>query len=136
MSDKTPMAAPAKGGVVPYLNVEGAEKASEFYQKAFGAELAAMNPPDDKGRTMHVHLVINGGSLMLSDFYPEHGHPVVKPSGFSVALIVRDIDKWWKRAIDAGATSVTPVQKMFWGDRYGQLKDPFGVMWALNEPAQ
>src|SRR5580658_9139876 len=130
-----PVYAPAKGGATVYLNVDGAVKAFHFYQKAFGAELAAMQPPDAQGRTMHAHLYINGSSVMLSDFYPEHGHAKVAPAGFSVALHVGDIDTWFKRAVDAGATVTMPVQKMFWGDRYGSVQDPFGVSWAINEPA-
>lgn len=129
-------AAPVLGGLVAYLNVDGAIKASEFYQKAFGAVEVARVPPDEKGRTMHIHLHINGSSLMLSDFYPEHGYPVEKPQGVSLTLQVKDIDSWWKRAVAAGATVKLPVDRMFWGDRYGQVVDPFGFIWALNEPAQ
>ncbi len=128
-----PQKATVKGGVVPYLQIAGAAKAADFYQKAFGAEIAAFHPVDDKGRTMHIHLYINGGSLMMSDFYPEHGHPEEKPAGFTLTLDVKGIDAWVKRAADAGATVVMPVQEMFWGDRYGQLKDPFGVLWSINE---
>ncbi|PZN29719.1 MAG: glyoxalase [Proteobacteria bacterium] len=109
-------------------------KAAEFYQRAFGAEIAAAYPVDDKGRTMHVHLYVNGSSLMLSDPFPEHGAPLEPPQAFTLTLMVSDIDAWWQRAVDAGATAVMPVQEMFWGDRYGQLRDPFGVRWALNEP--
>ena len=138
MSEKqateTAATAPVKGGVVAYLVLDGAMKASEFYKRAFGAEVAALHPPDDKGRTMHVHLYINGGSLMLCDAYPEHGAALEKPQGFTLTLAVDDIDAWWKRAVDAGAAVVMPVQKMFWGDRYGQLRDPFGIAWAMNEP--
>jgi PhnB protein len=130
-----PKANPAvKGGVIAYLQVDGAMKAAEFYKRAFGAELAAAHPVDDKGRTMHVHLYINGSSVMLSDAYPEHGHALQKPQAFNLTLTVDDIDAWWKRAVDAGATVVMPVADMFWGDRYGQLRDPFGVLWAMNEP--
>jgi uncharacterized glyoxalase superfamily protein PhnB len=99
---------PVKGGVVAYLSVDGALKATEFYKKAFDAKVAASHPPDDKGRTMHVHLYINGSSVMLSDPYPEHGHPFVPPAGFDVTLQVDDIETWWKRAIAAGAQSVLP----------------------------
>jgi len=120
-------------GLIPYLSLSSATGASEFYQKAFGAEEAARHPVDDKGRTMHIHLYINGSSLMLSDAYPEHGHSLEKPAAFNLTLQVKDIDSWWNRAVAAGATSVMPVQQMFWGDRYGQLRDPFGVMWSLNE---
>ncbi|HEU4486691.1 MAG TPA: glyoxalase/bleomycin resistance/extradiol dioxygenase family protein [Povalibacter sp.] len=121
------------GGLVAYLTVDGAAKASEFYQKAFGATEAFRNPLDEQGRTMHVHLYLNGSSLMLSDAYPEHGHPLKEPQGFSMTLQVDDIDRWWERAVGAGAQVVMPVQKMFWGARYGQLRDPFGVSWAMNE---
>ena len=129
---KSPAPAAVKGGVVAYLQVDGATKAAEFYQRAFGAEVALAYPPDDKGRTMHVHLYINGSSIMLSDAYPEHGVPLEKPQAFSIMLPVDDIEAWWQRAIDAGGTPVMPPADMFWGDRYGQLRDPFGVLWALN----
>jgi uncharacterized glyoxalase superfamily protein PhnB len=125
---------PTKGGLIPYLQVDGAMKAADFYQRAFGAEVAVAHPVDDKGRTMHVHLYINGSSLMMGDAYPEHGHPLQKPQAFNLTLQVDDIDAWWKRAVDAGAEVVMPVADMFWGDRYGQLRDPFGVLWAMNQP--
>src|SRR4029077_6755183 len=83
---------------------------------------------------MHVHLYINGSSVMLSDPYPEHGHPFVPPAGFNLTLQVDDIEMWWKRAIAAGAQSVLPPADMFWGDRYAQLRDPFGTLWAMNQP--
>lgn len=124
-----------KGGVVAYLTLDGAAKAAAFYEKAFGATVVAQYPPDDQGRTMHVHLHINGASLMLSDFYEDQGFKKVAPAAFSLMLPVTDIESWWKRAIDAGCTAVMPPQKMFWGDTYGQLKDPFGVDWAMNQGA-
>jgi PhnB protein len=126
-------AAAVKGGVVAYLQLDGAMKAAEFYKRAFAAELAAAHPVDDKGRTMHVHLYINGSSVMLGDAYPEYGHGLEKPQGFNLTLPVDDIDAWWQRAVAAGATVVMPVAEMFWGDRYGQLRDPFGVLWAMNQ---
>jgi PhnB protein len=130
----TPKAPAVKGGAIVYLQVDGATKAAEFYQRAFGAEIVATHPVDDKGRTMHVHLYINGGSVMLGDAYPEYGHPLEKPQGFSVMLQVDDIDAKFSRAVEAGAEAVMPVADMFWGDRYGQLRDPFGVIWGLNQP--
>lgn len=132
----TPTIAPVKGGVVPYLMVDGARKAAEFYVRAFGATIVAVHPPDDQGRTMHIHLYINGGSVMLSDPFPEYGRPPKPPQSFSLVLQVADIDAAWQRAVAAGATIEMPVTKMFWGDRYGQLRDPFGVEWALDEPQQ
>ena len=129
-----PTASPqVKGGVIAYLQVNGAMKAVEFYKRAFGAELAFAYPVDGQGRTMHAHLYINGSSVMLGDPFPEHGCQLENPQGFNLMLAVDDIDAWWKRAIDAGAETVMPVAEMFWGDCYGQLRDPFGVLWAMNQ---
>ena len=126
--------AEVRGGLVAYLQVNGATKASDFYQRAFGATEVARVPVDDKGRTMHVHLYVNGSSLMLGDPYPEYGHALQTPQAFNLTLQVEDIDAWWSRAVAAGAEVVMPVQEMFWGARYGQLRDPFGVLWSMNQP--
>ena len=126
--------AEVRGGLTAYLQVDGAAKASDFYQRAFGATEAARHPVDDKGRTMHVHLYVNGSSLMLGDPYPEYGHPLQTPQAFNLTLQVDDIDAWWSRAVAAGAEVVMPVQEMFWGARYGTLRDPFGVLWSMNQP--
>jgi len=134
MTDTQPKPAPVKGGAVPYLSIDGAAKAAEFYQKAFGAELAMMQPVDEKGRTMHAHLYINGSSVMLSDFYPEHGHPVVPVQGFNIMLPTKQIDADYKRAIDAGCTPTMPPEDMFWGDRFAIVVDPFGHRWMLEAP--
>ena len=133
ITETQPAAAEVKEGVIAYLQLDGAMKAAEFYQRALGAKLLHALPVDDKGRTMHVHLQINGSSVMLCDGYPEFGHPAQKPQGFHLMLDVDDIDAWWQRAADAGAEVVLPVAEMFWGARYGQLRDPFGVVWALNQ---
>lgn len=131
--ESDPGRAEVKGGVVPYLQLDGAIAAAEFYRKAFGAEEVARVPVDEKGRTMHIHLYINGSSLMLSDPFPEHGHAHEKAQGYTLTLQVKDIDAWWDRAVAAGATVVMPLERMFWGSRYGHMRDPFGVNWAMNE---
>ena len=122
------------GGLAPYLGIDGATKAAEFYKKAFGAEQVFAYPPDEQGRTMHIHLYINSSSLMLGDFYPEHGHAAkpVQACTMQLHLAVDDIDRWWQRAVDAGCQVVVPLDVMFWGDRWGNLRDPFGVEWAMN----
>lgn len=132
----TPQEAQVLGGLTPYLNVDGALKASQFYQRAFGATEVFAYPPDEKGRTMHVHIHVNGSSLMLGDAYPEHGHPLETPSGYTLQLHLKadEVDSWWKRAVEAGCTVDVELQDMFWGDRWGRLKDPFGVAWAMNAP--
>ena len=123
--------AEVKGGIVAYLCVEGALKAGDFYQQAFGARQVHVNPRDAQGRTMHVHLHVNGASLMLSDPYPEHGCGYVPAAGFNLMQPVQDVDAAWQRAVDAGCSGIMAPQDMFWGDRYGQCKDPFGVTWAF-----
>jgi PhnB protein len=138
MDETSPKPAQTKGGLVAYLQVDGAIKAAEFYKRAFGAEEAMIIPPDEKGRTMHVHLYVNGSSLMLSDAFPDHGHPHENPQGYTMQLILSDdtVDAWWKRAVDAGCEVVVPLDLMFWGDRWGSLRDPFGVAWAMNAPVK
>ena len=84
---------------------------------------------------MHIHIYVNSGSIMLSDPYSEHGVPLQTPQAFSIMLpLTSDIDALYQKAVDAGCTAFMPPQDMFWGDRYGQLRDPFGVLWAMNQP--
>lgn len=130
--------AEVKGGMVPYLMVDGASKAAAFYERAFGAQEVFRYPEDEQGRTMHIHVYVNGSSLMLSDPFPEHGAVAEKAQGYSLQLILKadEIDAWWKRAVEAGCEVVMPLEVMFWGDRWGQLRDPFGVTWGLDAPAK
>ena len=124
------------GGLIAYLQVDGAVKAADFYKRAFGAEEVFSYPPDEQGRTMHIHLYINGSSLMLSDAFPEHGHPHKAAQGYTMQLVLGadNIESWWKRAVDAGCEIENPLAEMFWGDRWGSLRDPFGVNRAMNAP--
>ena len=137
-ADSPPATAKVLGGMTPYITVDGALKAAGFYEKAFGAETVHAVPPDEQGRTMHVHLHVNGSSLMLCDGFPEHGHPALAPQGYTLQLHLRDdeVERWWQRAVDAGCEIRTPLQVMFWGDRWGQLRDPYGVDWAMNAPVK
>ena len=86
-------------------------------------------------RLMHAHLHINGASLMLHDEFPEYVSPeeadVAGGSGLTLHLHVNDADRWLDRAVAAGATATMPIEDMFWGDRYGQVKDPFGYRWSI-----
>ena len=127
------MAEPHVGGVMPYLTVKGGAEAVDFYVQAFGAVEFARHPADDGVRILNSHLGINGGSIMLSDDFPEfHGNVgAPPPSGVVLHLQVDDADAWWARATQAGCTVVMPLADMFWGDRYGQVKDPFGHTWSL-----
>ena len=124
-------------GVIPYLAIDGALEAIAFYRKAFGALMhgeVALMPGTE--RVANASLVINGGVMMLSDVFPDMGQPAAKGGhGFTMQLVVEDGDLWWNRAVGAGCEIVTPFAKQFWGDRYGQLRDRFGIDWALNEPS-
>ena len=73
-------------------------------------------------------------SVMLADAFPDQGHPLETPGAFTLHMMVDDADAWWKRAVDAGAEPLMPVTDMFWGDRYGQFRDPFGVRWSVGTP--
>ncbi|WP_374575869.1 VOC family protein [Phenylobacterium sp.] len=121
------------GGLTAYVNIDGAAEASAFYQRAFGASEQMRLPDKDGKRLLHCQLRINGGDLLISDIFPEMGMSREAPANLTLHLQVDDIDAWWKRAADAGATVVSPVQQMFWGDRYGVLKDPFGVQWSMGQ---
>ena len=127
---------PVFQGVIPYLSVDGAGAASAFYQLAFGAKQLRVMPAEDGQRFMHIHLEINGGSLMLSDAFPDRGHAHQPSHSFTMQLVVADLDSWWRRAVAAGGKPTSEPQVMFWGDYYGALVDPFGVHWAFNQPAQ
>ncbi|NJC42719.1 PhnB protein [Brevundimonas alba] len=124
-------------GVTPYLSIpsRGGQAAAEFYARAFGAVEVRRQVADDGERLIHAHLHINGGSIMLSDEFPEYGgEQDVAPKGVTVHLQVDDADEWWNRALLAGAVPVFPLADQFWGDRYGQLKDPFGHCWSIGGP--
>ena len=122
---------PVVTGVTPYINVIGASDASAFYQRAFGAKELIRLPAQDGKRLMHCCVEINGGKLMMSDCFPEHGHNHEPSKSFTLHLQVDDVDAWWERATAAGVEVVMPLQLMFWGDRYGIVRDPFQVQWSL-----
>ncbi len=125
---------PPMTGVIPYLAVEGADDAGKLYAEAFGAREHRRMAAQDGKRLMHLHLSINGGSLMLSDTFPEFGHPHQPSNCFTMTLVVADGQMWWDRAVKAGLEIASPYKKEMWGDNYGQLKDRFGVGWAINSP--
>lgn len=123
------------GGVTPYINVGDANAAAAFYARAFGAQEIQRVPAQDGKRLIHCHLRINDGPLMLNDAFPELGHPLEKPQSFMLHLQVGDAKAWWDRAAAAGMEIVTPLDVQFWGDLYGQLRDPFGILWSIGGPA-
>jgi len=123
-------------GLTPHLSVNGAKAAIDFYTRAFGAEELFRMPAEDGERLMHAHLRLNGASLMLADWFPEYagGAPAPTPGGVTLHLQVPDADAAFQRALEAGASVHMPLADQFWGDRYGQVKDPFGHLWSIAAP--
>jgi PhnB protein len=119
--------------VVPYLCVDGASAAVEFYRNVFGAtERMRMAEPD--GRLGHAELEIGTAVIMLSDEFPDLGIRAPKTIGgtpVTMSLYVEDVDDVFTRAVDAGATALRPVENQFYGDRTGQFEDPFGHRWSV-----
>jgi PhnB protein len=118
--------------VTPYLIVEDAKRAIEFYAKAFGAEEKFRLPMGD--RIGHAEIKIGDSFVMLADEFPEMGHLGPNSRGgptSSIVLYVEDVDSSFKQALEAGANEQRPVQNQFWGDRMGTLTDPFGHQWSL-----
>lgn len=122
-----------RGGVTPYLSVDGARKAIDFYKSAFDAVERETIPAENSDRLMHAQIDVNGSPIFVSDFFPDYGFPPVSPQGFNLHLHVDDAQAWWDRAVATGCTVAQPLEKQFWGDIYGQLKDPFGVTWAIGQ---
>ena len=123
-------------GLIPHLVCSPAADAIEFYKKALGAEEVHRMPGPD-GRLMHAALRVGGSVMFLADDFPEYcggkSSTAAKLGGTPVTIhrYVEDCDAVIDRAAKAGATVTMPPQDMFWGDRYGQFKDPFGHMWAI-----
>ena len=124
---------PGMHSVTPHLVCAGAADAIEFYKKAFNAEeLAQLAGPD--GKLMHGLIKIGDSMLMLVDEYPQWdslGPNARKGSSVTLHLYVEDADAQFKQAIDAGCSVRMPLDDMFWGDRYGIVKDPFGHSWSI-----
>jgi len=127
------------GGVTAHLTISDgkAAEAIDFYSRAFGAEEAGRHMADDGKRIMHAHLKVNGGSLMLNDEFPEFmSAPATSPGSLVLHLQVPDADAAWQRATGAGAEVIFPMADQFWGDRYGQVRDPHGFTWSIGAPSK
>jgi PhnB protein len=120
--------------VTPHLVVRGASEAIDYYRKAFAAvERLRMLGPDGKS-IMHAELVIGDSIIFLCDEFPgmEAKSPAaLQGSPVSIHLYVDDVDAVFNRAVSAGGKSAMPVQDMFWGDRFGEIVDPFGHHWSM-----
>ncbi len=119
--------------ITPYLTVDDAKAAIEFYKRAFGAtERGVMAAPD--GRIGHAELQIGDAIFMLSDKFPQSACQTPKELGgttVAIFLFVEDVDSVVQDAADAGATITMQPEDQFWGDRLGQVTDPFGNVWQI-----
>ena len=120
--------------VTPYLTVDGAAKAIEFYEAAFGATEVLRMPMGDSGRIAHAEIRIGDSHVMLADEFPDMGFLGPQKRGGATASLmvyVEDVDAAFVRALEAGATEERAPADQFWGDRMGTLVDPFGHRWTL-----
>ena len=132
---------PERPKVAPYLTVSPASAAIAFYASAFGAKQKAFMPAIDGLRVMHCELAINGGSVMLSDAFPEFGKARTplpgEPATMSVSLefdSAAEVDDTVARAAKLGAATEAGPMNTFWGTRFAAIRDPFGHRWMLNGP--
>ena len=120
--------------VTPYLVVDGAARAIDFYVQAFGAT-EVMRMPGPGGKIAHAEIRIGDSHVMLADEHPEQGHRGPKSVGgtpVGILLYVEDVDAMFRKAISLGATETRPVEDQFYGDRSGSLTDPFGHNWMIS----
>lgn len=120
--------------VTPYLIIDGAARAIDFYKRAFDAkELMRMEGPD--GKIGHAEIQIGDSHIMLADEYPEMGYRSPQSlggSGISLMVYVEGVDEMFRQALSSGAQELQPVKDQFYGDRSGTLKDPFGHVWTIS----
>lgn len=121
--------------VTPSLTLKNSKKAIEFYQRAFGAKVLDMFPNPSGQGIMHATIQIGDSIIMMGDEFPGPHSPrsaeTLGASPISLYVYVSDVDAVFKQAVAAGGTAVMPVAEMFWGDRAGTLKDPFGYQWMI-----
>ena len=134
MTPKTKPVPPGFHTITPMLTVREVDKAIDFYERALGAqERLRFLRPDGKS-IMHAEIKIGDSIIMLGEERPQkecRGPQTLGGTPVSLYLYVEDVDKAFNRAASAGATVTMPVADMFWGDRCGQLTDPFGHKWML-----
>ena len=119
--------------LTPHLVCANAADAMNFYAKAFNA-VEQMRMPGPNGKLIHASMRIGDSTLMLVDENPEWGAlgpKSLKGSPVTIHMYVENVDSTVAQAVAAGAKVTMPVDDMFWGDRYGQLEDPFGHHWSV-----
>lgn len=124
--------------VTPYLSLNRAAEALDWYKKAFGAkELLREAAPD--GKIFHARVRIGDSTVMLSDNFqqsPETESSASGPSRVTLHIYSKNADKFWQQAIDNGAKVEMPIDNQYWGERYGKLSDPYGHSWSVSQQVQ
>jgi PhnB protein len=121
--------------VTPHIVVRDAGRAAEWYEQALGAELGNRIPVPG-GRYLQIELIFGDSHVMIADEFPEMG--AISPQTLggtygALTIATDDVDTLWQRAVDAGAEVFHPLQDAFWGERHGQIVDPFGHRWGLAQ---
>ena len=120
--------------VTPSLTLKNSLEAIEFYERAFGAKEIGVFPSPDGKRTMHATIQIGDSILMMGDEWPDQDCKSAESLGaspISLYVYVPKVDEVFNHAVSAGATVIMSVEDMFWGDRCGTVKDPFGYSWTI-----
>jgi len=121
--------------ITPHIVLREAGRAAEWYKQALGAEERGRIPVPG-GKFMQIELWFGDSAVMIADEFPEAG--VLSPQAMGGTPVVlhfstEDVETLWKRAVEAGAEVLQPLGDQFWGDRYGQIRDPFGYRWGLAQ---
>lgn len=121
--------------LTPHLVVRDVERAAQWYAQALGAQERSRIPLPG-GKVLTIELAFGDSTVMIADEFPEHG--IVSPLTLggtygALQIATDDVDTLWKRALDAGAEVFHPLQDTFWGERHGQVVDPFGHRWGLAQ---
>ncbi|MBL1420755.1 MAG: VOC family protein [Alphaproteobacteria bacterium] len=130
--------------LIPYLTVENGAEALTFYQQAFGARLVSHQVAEDETRIIHAHFKIGELEFMMSDHIVEVNQERNIPNKSQNRSMIMywafdshiDVDGFLENALDAGCEIIYPFVDMFWGEYYGEIKDPFGHIWALVSPTK
>ncbi len=120
--------------ITPSLTVKDATRAIDFYKQAFGAEVKSVHHTEE-GKVANATFRVGSSMLMLSDEFPGsncHAPQAGSSNGVILHVYVENADETFNRAVSAGATATMPMMDAFWGDRYGQFKDPFGHSWSVG----
>ncbi|MGI8813226.1 MAG: VOC family protein [Pyrinomonadaceae bacterium] len=124
---------------IPHLIVSDGLAALEFYKEVFGAGEGHNMMSPDETKLMHGEIILDGHKLFVSDWFaPSDGGSLGSPASLGgtcvrITLMVDDADAVFERAVARGSSVIMPVQDMFWGARYGKLRDPFGHEWGVNQ---